>query len=55
MTREIAKLQEIEQSNSSRNSEPSSRPVTASTPKPVSRPASKPKPVPRASQEPRVP
>jgi hypothetical protein len=69
MTREITKLREIEQSNSSRNSEPSARPVVASAPqpisppasapavKPVSRPpsASKPKPLSRASQEPTVP
>jgi hypothetical protein len=65
MTREIAKLHEIEQSNRSRNSEPSARPVVASAPqptsapaaKPVSRPASasKPKPLSRASQEPTVP
>ena len=69
MTRAITKLQEIEQSNSSRNSEPSARPVVASAPQPISRPASalavkpvsrppsasKPKPLSRASQEPTVP
>jgi hypothetical protein len=49
MTREITKLREIEQSNSSRNSEPSARPVVASAPQPISRPASAPavKPVSR--------
>jgi hypothetical protein len=54
MTREITKLQEIEQSNSSRNSEPSSPPVSGSAPKPVSRPssASAPKPVPRPASAP---
>jgi hypothetical protein len=54
MTREITKLQEIGQSNSSRNSEPSSPPVSASAPKPVSRPssASAPKPVPRPASAP---
>jgi hypothetical protein len=55
MTREITKLQEIEQSNSSRNSEPSARPASASAPKPISRPASASKPLSRASQEPTVP
>jgi hypothetical protein len=57
MTREIAKLQEIEQSIRSRNSEPSPRPVSASTPKPVLRPASAspPKPVSRPLPEPTEP
>jgi hypothetical protein len=61
MTREIAKLQETEQSKSSRSSEPSPRPASASAsasasaPKPVSRPASASKPLSRASQEPTVP
>jgi hypothetical protein len=64
MMREITKLQEIEQPNSSRNSEPSL--LSASAPKPTSRPASAPKPMSRptstpaakpsrASQEPTVP
>jgi TolA-binding protein len=50
MTREITKLQETEQSIRSKNSEPSMRPASASTPKHVSRPvpasasASAPKP-----------
>jgi hypothetical protein len=66
MTREITKLQEVGQSDNSRNSEPSPRPASAakplsrpaststSAPKPVSRRASAPaaKPLPR---EPRVP
>jgi hypothetical protein len=52
MTREIAKLQP----NSSRNSEPSARPVSASAPEPVPRPASAPaaKPLSRAPQAPTV-
>jgi hypothetical protein len=47
MTREITKLQEIEQSIRLKNSESSTRPASASTPKHVSRPAltSAPKPV----------
>jgi hypothetical protein len=46
-TREVTKLQEIEQSIRSKNSQPSPRPVSASasTLKPVSRPASASKPV----------
>jgi peptidoglycan hydrolase CwlO-like protein len=57
MTHEITKLQEVEQSIRSKNSEPSPRPASASAPKPVSRPASasKPKPVSRASPEPTGP
>jgi len=57
MTHEITKLQEIEQSNNSRNSEPSPPPVSGSAPKPVPRPASAPagRPLSRASQERRVP
>jgi hypothetical protein len=69
ITREMAKHQEIEQSNISRNSEPSPRPIFASAPQPMPRPASappanpvsrpasasKPKPLSRASQAPAVP
>jgi methyl-accepting chemotaxis protein len=57
MTRKITKLQEIEQSARSNNSEPSPRPASASAPKPLPRPASvlAPKPLPRESQEPTVP
>jgi hypothetical protein len=62
MTREITKLEEIEQSIRYRNSEPlppSPRPASVSAPKPVPRPASTsalaPKPVPRPSPVPTVP
>jgi hypothetical protein len=59
MTREVTKLQEIERSIRSRNSEALPRPASASAsaPKPVSRPASvpAPKPLSRESQEPTVP
>jgi hypothetical protein len=62
LTREITKLEEIEQSIRYRNSEPlppSPRPASASAPKPVTRPASTsalaPKPVPRPSAAPTVP
>jgi hypothetical protein len=66
MTHEITKLQEIEQSNSSRNLVPSPRPVTSapvpiprpvvSAPKALPRPASAPaaQPLSQASQEPTV-
>src|SRR5712691_9492838 len=62
MTREITKLEEIEQSIRYRNSEPlppSPRPASVSAPKPVPRPASTsalaPKPVPRPAATPTVP
>jgi hypothetical protein len=57
MTREVTKLQEIERSIRSRNSEALPRPASASAPKPVSRPASvpAPKPLSRESEEPTVP
>jgi len=62
MTREITKLEEIEQSIRYRNSEPlppSPRPASVSAPKPVPRPASTsalaPKPVPRPSPVPTMP
>jgi len=62
LTREITKLEEIEQSIRYRNSDtlpPSPRPASASAPKPVTRPASTsalaPKPVPRPSAAPTVP
>src|SRR5258708_24470725 len=62
MTREITKLEEIEQSIRYRNSEPlppSPPPASVSAPKPVPRPASTsalaPKPVPRPSPVPTVP
>jgi hypothetical protein len=57
MTREVTKLQEIERSIRSRNSEALPRPASASAPKPVSRPVSAPapKPLSRESQEPTVP
>jgi len=62
LTREITKLEEIEQSIRYRNSEPlppSPRPASASAPKPVTRPASTsalaPKPVSRPSAAPTVP
>ena len=62
LTREITKLEEIEQSIRYRNSDtlpPSPRPALASAPKPVTRPASTsalaPKPVPRPAATPTVP
>jgi len=62
LTREITKLEEIEQSIRYRNSDtlpPSPRPASASAPKPVTRPASTsalaPKPVPRPSPVPTAP
>ena len=62
LTREITKLEEIEQSIRYRNSDtlpPSPRPASAPAPKPVTRPASTsalaPKPVPRPSTAPTVP
>jgi len=62
LTREITKLEEIEQSIRYRNSEPlppSPRPASVSAPKPVPRPASTsalaPKPVPRPAATPTVP
>ena len=62
LTREITKLEEIEQSICYRNSEPlppSPRPASVSAPKPVPRPASTsalaPKPVPRPAATPTVP
>jgi hypothetical protein len=62
LTREITKLEEIEQSIRYRNSEPlppPTRPAAASVPKPVTRPASTsalaPKPVPRPPAAPTVP
>jgi len=62
LTREITKLEEIEQSIRYRNSDtlpPSPRPASASAPKPVTRPASTsalaPKPVPRPAATPTVP
>jgi hypothetical protein len=62
LTREITKLEEIEQSIRYRNSEPlppSPRPASAPAPKPATRPASTsalaPKPVPRPSAAPTVP
>ena len=62
LTREITKLEEIEQSSRYRNSEPlppSPRPASVSAPKPVPRPASTsalaPKPVPRPSPVPTAP
>jgi hypothetical protein len=62
LTREITKLEEIEQSIRYRNSElssPSPRPAPASAPKPVTRPASTsalpPKPATRPSATPTVP
>jgi peptidoglycan hydrolase CwlO-like protein len=62
LTREITKLEEIEQSIRYRNSEPSPpspRPASASAPKPVTRPASTsalaPKPAPRPPAAPTVP
>ena len=62
LTREITKLEEIEQSIRSRSSEPlppSPRPASASAPKPVTRPPSTsalaPKPVPRPSAAQSVP
>jgi hypothetical protein len=62
LTREITKLEEIEQSIRYRNSEPlppPRRPASASAPKPVTRPASTsalaPKPVPRPPAAPTVP
>jgi hypothetical protein len=62
LTREITKLEEIEQSIRYRNSEPlppPPRPASASAPKPVTRPASTsalaPKPVPRPPAAPSVP
>jgi hypothetical protein len=62
MTREITKLEEIEQSIRHRNSEPlppSPRPASVSAHKPVPRPASTsalaPKPVPRPAATPTVP
>jgi hypothetical protein len=62
LTREITKLEEIEQSIRYRNSEPSPpspRPASAPAPKPVTRPPSTsalaPKPVPRPSAAPTVP
>src|SRR5258705_1331034 len=62
LTREITKLEEIEQSIRYRNSEPlppSPRPASAPAPKPATRPASTsalaPKPVPRPSPVPTAP
>jgi peptidoglycan hydrolase CwlO-like protein len=62
ITREITKIEEIEQSIRYRNSEPlppSPRPAPASAPKPVTRPAATsalaPKPAPRPSAAPTVP
>jgi hypothetical protein len=61
LTREITKLEDIEQSIRHRNLEPlppSPRPASASAPKPVTRPATSalaPKPVPRPSAAPTVP
>jgi hypothetical protein len=52
MTREITKLQEIEQSIHARNSEESRRTVSASAPKPASRPASASKPAARPASAP---